>query len=236
MEGITINNIKRLITCIIVDDEPWAHEVLSYHIERHADLELIGQMKSATETIKWLANNSVDLIFLDVNMPEISGVEMLRVLAVKVNVIFVSAHKEYALDGFELDAIDYLLKPVDDERFDKAIGKLKSQMNIESSKKETLTIKQDRGFKVLSLDDISLLQGYGNYVKIWQGNDMVLANSTLKSVLHDLPEHKFIQVSKSSIINKHKVHEVNAKEVTLTCGNTVKISKLYVNDIKQLLG
>ena len=224
-----------MITTIIVDDEPWAHEVLKHHCSRHSELKLVGELNSATEAIKWLANNSVDLIFLDVNMPELSGVEMLRVLSRKMNVIFVSAHKEYALDGFELDAVDYLLKPVDDERFDKAIAKLKNILGLQESKKEVITIKQDRGYKVISLADISHLQGYGNYVKVWQGDEMDLANSTLKSILKELPQDKFVQVSKSSIVNKSKVSEVNLKEVTLNCGSQLRVSRLYISDIKQIL-
>ncbi|WP_299084029.1 LytTR family DNA-binding domain-containing protein [uncultured Paraglaciecola sp.] len=225
-----------MIKAIIVDDEPLAHEVLKYHIDRHGDIDLVAQMKNATEAMKWLVNHSADLIFLDVNMPELSGVDMLKVISKQLNVIIVSAHKEYALEGFELDVLDYLLKPIDEERFDKAILKFQSLVkNKQPERANTITIKQDRGFKVLSLHKITLIQGYGNYVKVWQGDHMDLANSTLKSILDELPLEYFVQVNKSSIISKAHVKEVHAREVRLTCGQSVKLSKLYISDIKQLV-
>jgi DNA-binding LytR/AlgR family response regulator len=225
-----------MIKTIIVDDEPLAHEVLKYHIGRHGDIELVAQMKNATEAMKWLVNHSADLIFLDVNMPELSGVDMLKVISKQLNVIIVSAHKEYALEGFELDVLDYLLKPIDEERFDKAILKFQTLVkNKQPETQNTIAIKQDRGFKVLSLSNITHIQGYGNYLKVWQGERMDLANSTLKSILNELPLEYFVQVNKSSIISKAHVKEVHAREVHLTCGQIVKLSKLYISDIKQLV-
>lgn len=225
-----------MIKAIIVDDEPLAHDVLKYHIGRHSDIELVAQMMNATQAMKWLVHNSADLILLDVNMPELTGVEMLKVLSKKLNIIIVSAHKEFAHDGFELDVLDYLLKPVDDERFDKAMQKFR---NLTEKKPlgsiKTITIKQERGFKVLTLSNISLIQGYGNYVKVWHSEQMDLANNTLKSILSELPKDDFVQVNKSSIISKAHVQEVHAREVSLKCGHSVKISKLYINDISQLI-
>ena len=105
-----------MIKALIVDDEPLAHSVILHHLKAHADVEVVGQCMNATQALSFLANNAVDLLFLDINMPELTGIEMLKVLANMPQVIIVSAYQEYALQGFELNVTDYLLKPVSAER------------------------------------------------------------------------------------------------------------------------
>jgi two-component system LytT family response regulator len=227
-----------MLKALIIDDEPLAHEVILHHLAQHSDISIVGRCYNATQALSWLANDHVDLLFLDINMPDLSGIELLKVLRNRPQAIIISAYQEYAIQGFELDVTDYLLKPVCSERLSKALDKVRfrtqKQLSNESVPKH-IVLKVDREKQKFTLADITLLEAYGNYVKLWQGNEMVLVSSSLKLLIEMLPNTQFTQVHKSFVVNNDKVIAVETDSITMECGRTVKASKTFKKKSQQLL-
>ncbi|MEL0645908.1 LytTR family DNA-binding domain-containing protein [Pseudoalteromonas agarivorans] len=226
-----------MLNTIIVDDEPLAHEVLLHHLSTHKDINITGQYLNAKDALCALATSSIDLLFLDINMPEISGIALLKVLANRPQVVIISAYQEYALAGFELDVTDYLLKPVSAQRLDRAINKVRQKrklVTLNSMTPQTITLKIDREKHKIHLSDIDMFEAYGNYVKVWQGEKALLASCTLKSILQEL-DTSFIQVHKSYVINKKKVVALSNDSVQLASGVSVKIGKSYKQLVRDII-
>ncbi|MFC6441601.1 LytTR family DNA-binding domain-containing protein [Bowmanella sp. JS7-9] len=217
-----------MLNVLIVDDEPLAHDVLKHHLQGHADVRVKAQCYNATEALSWLAGQRADLIFLDINMPALSGMDMLRVLANKPQVVIVSAYQEYALEGFELDVTDYLLKPVSAARLAQALDKVRARMAPQAEPVVShILVKVDRHQQRLALADMVYLEAYGNYVKVWQQDGMLLVNSSLKALLEQLPDEQFVQIHKSFAVNRQHVTAVASDNVTLSTDVIVKIGKSY---------
>ena len=227
-----------MLKALIIDDEPLAHEVLLHHLIQHPDIIVVGRCYSATEALGWLANNKVDLLFLDINMPELNGIALLKVLANRPRVVIVSAYQEYAIEGFDLDVTDYLLKPVCIERFAQALNKVRAVNQTRPVKEiaaKHIVLKVDREKRKFTLADISLFEAYGNFVKLWQNHKVTLVSSTLKQLLEQLPDGTFTQVHKSFVVNNAKVTALETDSLTLECGRKVKVTKSYKEQAKQLL-
>ena len=227
-----------MLKALIIDDEPLAHEVILYHLAEHADISVVGRCYNATQALSWLANDHVDLLFLDINMPDLNGIELLKVLRNRPQVIIISAYQEYAIQGFELDVTDYLLKPVCSERLSQALDKVRFRAEKQLSNEvvpQDIVLKVDREKRKFNLADITLLEAYGNYVKLWQGNDMVLVNSSLKLLIEMLANSQFTQVHKSFVVNNAKVISVDTDSLTMECGRTVKASKTFKKNLQLLL-
>ena len=254
------------LNAIIVDDEPLAHEVLKLHLHSLSvscqssvsgnsningntsvysttNAPMVHIQKhcySATEALAWLANNTTDLMFLDINMPGLSGLELLKVIANRPQVILISAYAEFAVQGFELDVTDYLLKPVSAERIHTALNKVATRHQTTAITTpvypESIVVQVDRTHHKIKVQDILWLEAYGNYVKLWLDNDMLLVTSTLKQLLIEL-QGICIQVHKSYAINVNKVVAVNGDFVTLVAPvqTDVKIGKSYKHEVKGLL-
>ncbi|MCK8105848.1 LytTR family DNA-binding domain-containing protein [Pseudoalteromonas sp. 2CM41L] len=226
-----------MLNTIIVDDEPLAHEVLLHHLSAHKDINIIGQYLNAKDALCALATSSIDLLFLDINMPEISGIALLKVLANRPQVVIISAYQEYALAGFELDVTDYLLKPVSAQRLDRALNKVRQNrklITLNSNAPLTITLKIDREKHKIHLSEIDMFEAYGNYVKVWQGEKALLASSTLKYIAQEL-DTSFIQVHKSYVINKHKVVTLSNESIQLSSGVSVKIGRSYKQLVRDII-
>jgi len=227
-----------MLRALIIDDEPLAHEIILYHLDKHPDIDVVAQCLSAVEALNLLANESVDLLFLDINMPQLSGIELLKVLANKPQVIIISAYQEHAIAGFELDVTDYLLKPVAAERFAQALDKVRARANTSTPIVPEIThivVKVDREKRRIALADITFLEAYGNYVKLWSATTMILVNSTLKQLIELLPLSQFTQVHKSHVVNNSKVIGIDTETLTMDCGQQVKISKTYKKAAQAIL-
>jgi DNA-binding LytR/AlgR family response regulator len=227
-----------MLKALIIDDEPLAHEVILYHLAQHADISIVGRCYNATQALSWLANDHVDVLFLDINMPDLNGIELLKVLRNRPQVIIISAYQEYAIQGFELDVTDYLLKPVCSERLSQALDKVRSRAQKQSSNDvvaQHIVLKVDREKRKFTLADITLLEAYGNYVKLWQGDDMVLVNSSLKLLIEMLPNTQFTQVHKSFVVNNAKINAIETDLITMECGRSVKVSKTFKKKLQHLL-
>ncbi|MGO4891945.1 LytR/AlgR family response regulator transcription factor [Flavobacterium sp. W21_SRS_FM6] len=213
---------------LIIDDEPLAHEVLQHHLQRHRDIEIAGHCYNATQALSYLANQQVDLLLLDINMPALSGIELLKVLSKPPLVIIISAYQEYAIQGFELDVADYLLKPVSFERLSQALTKVRKRSDEQHSVMPSfIVLKVDRERRKFNFDDISLIEAYGNYLKVWQGEQVTLVSSTLKQCLQQLPAQHFVQIHKSFVINKNGVCAVDNEHVFLAGGKAIKVGKSF---------
>lgn len=231
-----------MIKAIIVDDEPLAHDVLKHHLREHSDLQIVAQCANATEALAVLANQTIDLLFLDVQMPALTGIELLKVMANKPQVILVTAYKEYALEGFDLDVTDYLLKPVSAKRLSQAIDKVRARhKNSASAANNTakttshVTLKVDRSKQKFAIKDIDYIEAYGNYVKIWHASNATLVSSTLKNLLDEVPCGTLLQTHKSFAVNVNKIQSVGTDKIILTNGSMVKVGKSFKRTVSGLL-
>ena len=223
--------------CLIVDDEHLAHNVLIQYIDKIDRLELTGQCYSAIEAINFLTDTSVDILFLDINMPDLTGLELLEALKNPPKVILTTAYSEFALEGFEHGVVDYLMKPIRFSRFIKAVNRI---LNLDTSKSTTLStpiqepaildyieIKEDFMKIKINFADILYIQAYGNFLKIYTNSKMHMTSATMKSYEKILPKNKFIRIHKSYFISKSHITEVHSdkiviKDIELPIGNSYK--------------
>jgi len=193
------------IRCLIVDDEPLARKILREYLGEIPDFDIVGECQDALEAQQFLNEEAVDLIYLDISMPKISGMQFIRSLAISPLIVFTTAYSEYAVEAFEVDAFDYLVKPITFERFLASAQKVRFflQNSSENSKTESihLNIKEGRRIYHLSTDDIIYLQAYGDYVRIFCREQTLMPKEKLSVIKGQLPD-TFIQVHRSYIVNR----------------------------------
>ncbi|RYY54540.1 MAG: response regulator transcription factor [Chitinophagaceae bacterium] len=224
------------LRCLLIDDEPQALQVLASYITSINGLEIAGQCRNAIEALDVLKRQAVDVMFLDIKMPRIIGTDFLRNLSHPPKVIFVTAYREYAVDGFELDAVDYLVKPVSFERFFKSIARLNRQMGedvsapavIEASGGPTfIYLKVDRDMKKVFIPEILYIEGWKDYVRVFcrDGTDL-LAKQSISAMENLLSEHKFIRTHRSFIVSLDTISGYNG--VSVMIGKVeIPIGRLY---------
>jgi DNA-binding LytR/AlgR family response regulator len=232
--------IRRLIEmeplrCLIVDDEPLAHRVILEYVKEVDYLEVVGQCFSATEALSILNREPIDLVFLDIQMPKLKGLDMLRAMIDPPLVIVTTAYEEYAVEGFELNVCDYLLKPFRLERFLKAtqralrLSKKRAPVTSTPQKApvapEKLFIKSDKRLVQVILEEIVLLESYGNYVKVWTGTDYLLTPGTLTQFQEELTPGPFFRIHKSFIIQRRHIDYVEGHVVRMRNGRELPVGK-----------
>jgi two-component system, LytTR family, response regulator len=236
--------------CVVIDDEPLARKGMELHIEQIAQLELVGSFANALDAKEIIESKAVDLLFLDINMPEISGLDFLKLLEYKPMVVFATAYPQYALDGFEMDVLDYLVKPVRFERFLKAVNKATNQMallnskeqlanTIESINEEFIYIKAERKFFKVMLSQILHIEGLKDYVIIHLTDRKILTAMNIKTIASQLPSQHFIRISKSFIINVAHItsfdsYNVYLDKIELPLGSFYK-DEFYKNHVEKNL-
>ena len=232
------------LRCLLIDDEPPALKVLVRYISEIGGIEIAGQCHNAIEALEVLRQKQVDVIFLDIKMPRIIGTEFLKNLSHPPKVIFVTAYREYAVDGFELDAVDYLVKPVSFERFFKAITKLNRVMGRETSAVIAIDapnpaafvyVKVDRDMKKVFVNDIQYIESWKDYIKIFltDGKNFLVKQS-ISAMENLLSEHKFMRVHRSYIISLDKVSGYNNISLQLG-GHEIPIGRLYKQAVMERL-
>lgn len=237
-----MKNIKALI----IDDEPLAHKVILEYAKDIPFLEIIGQCYLATEAYSFLHQSEVDLIFLDIQMPKLKGLDFLRTLDQKPPIILTTAYEEYALEGYELQVCDYLLKPFRFDRFLKAVNKAQQQIYHSpiptvaeqpriTEASDHLFVKVDKRFIQLALQDIQYLESYGNYLKVWTGASFHLTAQTLSSFAENLPKAQFLRIHKSFIVQTRFIDYVEGNQVKMQSGNSLPIGKNHQQQIRQWL-
>lgn len=214
------------VKCLIIDDEPSSQNILNTFINDIDFLELKGIFNNAIDAIDVLRTQQIDLLFLDINMPKISGLEFYKSLQNPPKVIFTTAYAQYAIDGFEVNAIDYLLKPFSFNRFLKAVNKL-NQENI--TNKDYLIVKANKAIHKAYFTDIQYIEACGDYVKIHLAKNIITTNSTFTKILERLPQNIFIRTHKSFAINTNKVKQVNGN-IVLIDDIKVPIGQKYKSD------
>lgn len=234
---------------LIVEDMPIAQDILESYVQKMPSLQLAGKCKNALEAYHFLLEHRVDILLLDINLPEISGIEFLRTLTDPPLVIFTTAYAEFAVESYDLNAVDYLLKPVSFERFLKAVHKATALLQSpakateppKTGDKDILFVKTDRKLIQIDLTRLWLVEGYTVYVKLWTDQSPVVVHSTMKNIEAQLaPFPHFIRVNKSYIINMKFVSEVDGnliriKDQVIPIGNTYKDQVRKVFDGHKLL-
>ena len=221
----------QVLRCLIVDDEPGAHYVLEAHIEKVQALQIVGHCYNAMETANFLHREKVDLVFLDINMPELSGLDLLKILNNNhPKIILTSAYSEFALESYEYDVVDYILKPISFPRFLKAVNKiLQQEAPPVSQPQEPLMLKTGSTQTTVDPQDIYYVQSMGNYVKVYLENKCLVVNATTAEMEKLLPTGTFVRIHKSYIIAADKVEEWGPRHVvildeSLPVGQTFKIN------------
>lgn len=235
------------IKALVIDDEPLAQNVIQQYAQKLPGLMIIGTCNDAICAHQFLIKHPVDLLFLDINMPKLSGITFLKNLKNPPLVIFTTAYSEYALEGFELNAIDYLKKPFSFDRFCKAyfraeelfLLKHNSQpVNLEENKNEFLFIKADKKTIKVKFSEILYIEGLGDYIKLHLENKKIVANLSMKKIISLLPENTFYRIHKSFIISLDKIDSVEGNlvrigTIKLPVGNSYRQD--FMNFIKNYL-
>jgi two-component system, LytTR family, response regulator len=222
------------LNCLIVDDEELARTLLENYISRLSHLEIVGKCVNPIEALETLQTNSIDILFLDIQMPEMLGTDFLKTLSHKPMVIFTTAYSEYAVESYDLDAVDYLVKPFSFERFIQAVNKAcdlyklkhikQNYNNIEidktRDKKNYILVKSEHKVHRLALNDILYIQSLNEYVAYYTNDGKILSLGSLKSLEASLPQQEFIRVHKSYIVSKAKVATLE--------GNMVHIGSIKI--------
>lgn len=251
--------------CLIIDDEPLAHEVIKKYMEDVPFLELAGQCYLATEALAFLNSGTIDLIFLDIRMPKLSGLDLLKTLPQRPLVIITSAHEEHALESFDLEVCDYLLKPFRFDRFLKAANRALTLFALQKQTANAVAavasvapgvpvtpaaivpsinmpaaathiyIKSDKKQVQVQLNDICYLESLGNYTKVWDAKSYLLTLRTLSSFEEQLPPDQFVRIHKSYILNRKFVQYLEGNMIRLKNGKELPLGKNYKEVVKRLL-
>jgi DNA-binding LytR/AlgR family response regulator len=241
-----------MIRCIAVDDEGYASQILATYISKIPSLELVGTTTNAFEALVWVQEGKVDLVFLDIQMPELTGLQFLKIIGNKAKVILTTAYPDYALDGFELDVIDYLLKPISFERFYKAVQKAELMLQpkleetvqtavIQSSPQAAalpdayMFIKGESKNKYLkvSFAQILYIEGLKNYVSIYTPEQRIVTYQTLRELESQLPK-PFYRVHKSYIVSMDKIRMVDGNTIYIA-DSTIPIGETYREDFLRII-
>lgn len=224
-----------MIRCIAIDDEPLALMQIAGYIKKTPFLELVGQYESAIQAIDVLGNISVDLMFVDINMPDLNGMDFVRTLEKPPRIVFVTAYSEYALEGFRVDAIDYLLKPISYVDFLKSANKVKSWFDSHPQKsddiksdKDFLFIKSDYKVLRINFSDINYIEGMSEYIKIYLTNSKpVMTLLSMKFIEEQLPSDRFMRVHRSYIVNLTKISVIERNRIIFDGKVYIPVSDQY---------
>ncbi len=203
------------MNCIVIEDEPAAQSIMEHNISLCAGLDCCGIFQDAFSAQAFLDHNKVDLMFLDINLPEMSGVSFLRSLVRPPLVIFTTAYPQYAIEGFDLEIVDFLLKPFSFERFSKAVNKAKERLNtrVMSPVLSRISVKTDRRIYQINVDDILFVEACGDYVSIYCADNKLVVHGTLKSWEEKLKAFPFQKVHRTSLVNILKINHIEGNSV-----------------------
>lgn len=219
--------MNKNLTCIIVDDEPPAIRILQKYAEQLPDLECLATTQKSIEALQLVETLKPDILFLDIQMPELTGIQLSTLLKDKVKIIFTTAYAQFALEGFELNVVDYLLKPISFDRFIKSVEKVRNQTQAteiktkQNDEDEFFFVKTDgkNRFRKLYLKEINYLESIKNYVVIHTENDEIITYNTLKYFEENLPESQFVKIHKSYLVSLNKIEKTDTSEVWISGKN-----------------
>lgn len=223
------------IKCIVVDDEPLAVSLLESYVEKIPFLELVFSTENPIEAMEFIQNNEADLIFLDIQMPELSGINFMKIIGNKLKYILTTAYSEYALEGYDHNIIDYLLKPISFSRFEKSTQKALERFTVNETKEDSFFFVKSSGQQhKINFDDILFVESIKDYVNIKTEKQEYIVLDTLKSLENQLPEN-FIRVHRSYILNKLHIKSLDSKVIVLDNNLEIPIGESYkLNFLKNL--
>lgn len=231
-----------MMNCIALDDEPLALDIIEAYVKKHPELNLIARCNNAEEASKVLNSQHIDLMFLDIQMPGVTGLNFIRSLKNKPLFMFTTAYSEYAIDGFELDAIDYLLKPIAYDRFEKAIEKAKEYYTIKNNsgltesdlENDFIFVKANQQLIKLAYGEILYVEAFADYVKIFLNDRKIVTLQTMKKMEAKLPSDIFSRVHRSFIVNRKAVQSFSTSVCEVN-GEKIPVGKNYKNDFIKLM-
>jgi len=233
-----------MIKALIVDDEPLAQDILETYIEQIPDVTLAGKCNNALEATTFLNEHEVDVILLDIQMPQLTGIQFVKSLKNPPLIVFTTAYPNYALEGFELDAVDYLLKPISMERFLKAMNKVRGQMSQlsgsgkQDQEEDFFFVKADKKLVKVKFSDILYIEGLKDYVIIRMEEGRVITLQTMKSLEDKLPAKKFMRIHRSYIVALDKIHALVGNMVEVMEKGQIKhlpVGKNYRDELLDLI-
>jgi two-component system, LytTR family, response regulator len=228
-----------MIKCVVIDDEPLAISLLHGYIKQHESLELLDGFTDAIEAIDFINNNHVDVLFLDILMPDITGIELLKKIVRRPVVIFTSAHRDFAVDGYEMGVVDYLLKPFDFERFKKGVDKAVESLRLKEKDNADLMpgvfVRSEYKLIKINFQDIVYVESRDDYIKIYLTEDKsLIVLMRLKSFLLKLPAVDFQQVHRRYIIALNKIKTLSAKKIVLNNAVEIPVGDTYLHIVNAL--
>jgi DNA-binding LytR/AlgR family response regulator len=225
------------MTCVAIDDEPLALQLVKNYIEQMPELELKAIFTDTTKAKAFIESEGIDLLFVDIQMPDETGLQFVNNLTVRPVVIFTTAFSQYAVEGFNLDAIDYLVKPFEFERFSKAVNKARELFEYRLNKEINegyLFVKYNYQWNKIFFKDIELIEALDDYIKIYTGLKPMLIHMSMKMVLDKLPSSKFIRVHRSYIVPVNKIISWNKNAITVA-GKNIPVSYTYQKQLQDVL-
>jgi two-component system, LytTR family, response regulator len=235
-----------LIKCLVVDDEPPARDIIRRYIETIPSLSLAGECSNAIETMSFLQQHPVDLLFLDIHMPQLKGIDLLKILSNPPKVIFTTAYSDYALEGYNLDIVDYLLKPIQFDRFLKAVSKAfqfakplvqtpPASVKEETRKDPYIYLRADRKMIKVMLQDILYVESMKDYIKVYTAIGTIVTKQSITSMEAMLPENSFIRTHRSFIASVDKIRSFTPELIEIERAE-IPIGKLYRTSVLKALG
>ena len=230
--------MSREITCIVVDDEPMARDILASYIEKIPNLKLIKSCKNAMEAFEIINSEKIDVFFLDINMPEVTGLSLAKLIPQKSKVIFTTAYREYAVEGFNLKAVDYLLKPIAFDRFLEAVNtffetlkSVEEKSNIsKKSESEFFFVRSERKMVRVNFDEIIYIESLSDYIKIHLKEKSIVTRETITNIEAKLPQQNFLRTHRSYIVALKRIESYTNEYVELN-KKAIPISRTYKESV-----
>ncbi len=229
----------QILKCVSIDDEPLALQLVNQYIQKFEALQLLKSFTDAIEAAAFLNSNTVDLLFIDINMPDIKGTDLVQNLAHPPMIIFTTAYSNYAVQGFELNALDYLVKPISFDRFSVAVQKAITMQQLKTEAKNKgghLVVRSEYNLIKIELANIEYIESLEDYLKIYtHGAKPVMTLMTMKALLDKLPAKHFIRIHRSYIVPFAKIKSYLNRKVTLLSGTELPVSNSHADELKMLL-
>lgn len=229
--------MKNKINCIILDDEPFAVKLIADYASKIAKLNVLYADSDVFKVIDILNTESVDLIFIDIQMPQLTGIEVMQMFNQKHNFIITSAYQEYALDAFQFNVIDFLLKPITFNRFYQSVEKFSRwQETFQKEDSENfIFVKADRKHHKINTDSILYIEGLKDYIRIHTSTDKIMALENMKDILLNLPKNQFVRIHRSYIIPKNKIKVIDGNQIQMQNGTCLPVGETYRKLISEWL-
>lgn len=226
------------IKCVLIDDEPLAIKVLQNYFNNFTDFEVIGSFNNSLEALDFINSTAVDAVFLDINMPMMTGFELISLIENKTKVIITTAFREFAAESYDLDVLDYLVKPIPLPRFIKCINKITNEYNLKNNiKVENLKtdshifIKVDKKMMKINIEEILYVEGMKEYIKVVTSDKTYITHKSLTSLSEELPNDNFLRIHKSYVIALNKVKSIEGNRIQIA-SYTIPIGRNYSKEVK----